>query len=171
MEGKNSLVETKNNLFKFEIFTNQKISNRPETPHLDFLSMNEENQTDSQNITKHFSVFMKQIIDMKNNDFISGNIDVIEYILSKFTNIEMKNLKYLEKISLRLSYEFDLLNQFGQRLPKLLDLRLNGSNIVSISNIGTTYENLIVLQINNCNINDLTGNHQLFNFFNLIYFN
>jgi len=157
MNENNSLVETKNNLSKFNIFTNQKSSNRPDTPHIDFLSLNEVNDPDSLDINRHFSLFMKQIIDMKNNDFINGNIDVIEYILSKIANLNIKNLKYLEKISLRLSHESELLNQFGQRLPKLLDLRLNGSNIISISNIGTTFENLIVLQINNCNINDLSG--------------
>lgn len=157
MNEKNSLVETKNNLFKFEKFTNQKSSTRPETPHIDFLSITDQNNPDYLDINKHFSLFMKQIIEMKNNDFINGNIDVIEYILSKFTNLDMKNLKHLEKISLRLSHESELLNQFGQRLPKLLDLRLNGSNIISVSNIGTTFENLIVLQISNCNINDLSG--------------
>lgn len=157
MNPKNSLVETKNNLFKFEIFTNQKSSNRPDTPHIDFLSLNDEKEPDSLDINRHFNLFMKQIIDMKNNDFINGNIDVIEYILSKFLNLDMKNLKYLEKISLRLSHEFELLNQFGQRLPKLLDLRLNGSNIISVANIGTTFEILVVLQINNCKVNDLSG--------------
>ncbi len=114
MNENNSLVETKNNLSKFNIFTNQKSSNRPDTPHIDFLSLNEVNDPDSLDINRHFSLFMKQIIDMKNNDFINGNIDVIEYILSKIANLNIKNLKYLEKISLRLSHESELLNQFGQ---------------------------------------------------------
>lgn len=157
MDAKNSFIETKNNLAKFEKFTNQKVSTRPETPHIDFLAGVENENNANNNLHKRFSGFMQQIIDMKNSDFLNGKLDVIEHILSKLTYLEVKQLKHLEKISLRLDQEFGLLNQFGQRLPKLIDLRLNGSNIISISNIGTNFDNLLVLQVNNCNINDLSG--------------
>ena len=159
MINTNLLNETKNNLNRFEFIANPKkaLLSRLDTPHIDLLSINEENNCSTDNINKYFSSFMRQIVDSKNIDFLNGNIDVIEYIISKFTNLEIKNIKYLERISLKLDHEFGLLNQFGQRLPNLRDLRLNGSNIESVMNIGFSFENLMILQINNCKIKDLSG--------------
>ena len=110
-------------------------------------------------IIKNFSSFVKQIIETQNENFLNGDINLIEYIISKFTNVNITNINDLEKLSIKINAEFGLLNQFGQKLPKLEELRLNGSNIISVSNIGTDFRNLRILQVNNCNLKDLSGNN------------
>ena len=81
----------------------------------------------------------------------------MSYIISKFTNVNINSLNELEKLSLKINGEFGLLNQFGQKLPNLKELRLSGSNIICITSIGTDFRNLRILQVNNCNIKDLSG--------------
>lgn len=132
---------------------------RPETPHIDLLAIRNIRKNEPEQIIKNFSSLVKQIIDTENEKFLNGEINLIEYIISKYTNVNISNLNDLEKLSLKINAEFGLLNQFGQKLPNLKELRLNGSNITSISSIGSEFKNLRILQINNCNIKDLSGNN------------
>lgn len=143
-----------NNLSKVNNVTR---SSRPQTPHIDLLAIRNIRKNEPDQIIKNFSAFVKQIIDSENEKFLNGEINLIEYIISKYTNVNIHNLNDLEKLSLKINAEFGLLNQFGQKLPNLKDLRLNGSNIISISSIGTDFRNLQILQVNNCNIKDLSG--------------
>ena len=132
-------------------------SSRPETPHIDLLAIRNIRKNEPDQIIKNFSSFVKQIIDTENEKFLNGEINLIEYIISKYTNVNIHNLNDLEKLSLKINAEFGLLNQFGHKLPILKELRLNGSNIISISSIGTEFRNLKILQVNNCNVKDLSG--------------
>lgn len=176
MEVKNVLEEAKNNLHKFELCTvkekDKKIFMRPETPCIDFFEGKKNSELASNELNSYFSLFMKRIVDTINSDFLSGKINVIEFMLSKLTNIDIKNIKSIEKLAIKLNHEMDILNQIGQRLVNLTDLRLNGSNIISIANIGTNFSNLISLQVNNCNITDLSGilNKKFIKFLNFIKF-
>lgn len=144
----------KNNISK--INTNAKPC-RPETPHIDLLAIRNIRKNEPDQIIKNFSSFVKQIIDTENEKFLNGEINLIEYIISKYTNVNINNLNDLEKLSIKINAEFGLLNQFGQKLPNLKELRLNGSNIISISSIGTEFRYLRILLVNNCNIKDLSG--------------
>lgn len=137
-------------------------SSRPETPHIDLLAIRNIKKNEPDQIIKNFSSFVKQIIDSENEKFLNGEINLIEYIISKYTNVNIGNLNELEKLSIKINAEFGLLNQFGQKLPNLKELRLNGSNIISISSIGTEFRNLKILQVNNCNIKDLSGKIEIF---------
>lgn len=175
MEIKN-IEEAKNNLSKFENVmektknpqnqnqnTTQSIITsksqiRPETPCINFL--NEKNKDlASHELNNYISLFMKKIVNTINSDFLSGKVNVIEFMLSKMTDIDIENVKDIKKLAIKVNHEMDILNQIGQRLINLVDLRLNGSNIVTISNIGTNFGNLISLQVNNCNITDLSGKY------------
>jgi hypothetical protein len=131
---------------------------RPQTPHIDLFKIRSIKSNEPDQIIRNFGSFIKQIIDRENEKFLNGEINIIEFIISKYTNVEIANISGLEKLSIKIHAEFGLLNQFGQKLPKLKELRLNGSNIISITNIGTEFRNLIILQVNKCNINDLSGN-------------
>jgi hypothetical protein len=131
---------------------------RPKTPHIDLLNIRSIKSNEPDQIIKNFASFVKQIIDRENEKFLNGEINLIEFIISKYTNVDIKNISELEKLSIKIHAEFGLLNQFGQKLPKLKELRLNGSNIISIPNIGTEFRNLLILQVNKCNIKDLSGN-------------
>jgi len=130
---------------------------RPQTPHLDLLNIRSIKSNEPDQIIKNFGSFVKQIIDRENEKFLNGEINLIEFIISKYTNVNISNIAELEKLSIKINAEFGLLNQFGQKLPKLKELRLNGSNIISIPNIGTEFRNLLILQVNKCNIKDLSG--------------
>ena len=105
---------------------------------------------------------MKQIVDSNNENFLNGDINIIEYIISKHTGIPLDEIKSLEKLSLKINKDFDILNQFGQYLPNLIELRLNYSGINSIEDIGSSFKNLKMLQITNCNMKELTGNQQFY---------
>lgn len=134
---------------------------RPQTPHIDLLNIRSIKSNEPDQIIKNFGSFVKQIIDRENEKFLNGEINLIEFIISKYTNVNITNISELEKLSIKIHAEFGLLNQFGQKLPKLKELRLNGSNILAIPNIGTEFRNLLVLQVNKCNIKDLSGNNSI----------
>lgn len=155
-DNPSSSISIKSNISK--ITTNVKVS-RPQTPHIDLLNIRQIKKNEPDQIIKNFSSFVKQIIETQNENFLNGDINLIEYIISKFTNVNITNINDLEKLSIKINAEFGLLNQFGQKLPKLEELRLNGSNIISVSNIGTDFRNLRILQVNNCNLKDLSGNN------------
>ena len=145
---------------------NQSKPSRPQTPCIDIIQIrNNGDITNSQ--IKNFSSFFKQIIDNKNKNFIEGDINMIDYIISKYTNTNIKEIHNLRKINLKLLSEYGLLNQFGERLPLLSELKLTGSNIPFISDLGSSFKNLVVLNMDNCNLSDLSG---LVCFENLIEF-
>jgi hypothetical protein len=129
---------------------------RPQTPCIDIIQIRNNGEITNSHI-KNFSSFFKQIIDNKNKNFIEGDINMIDYIISKYTNTNIKEIQYLKKINLKLLSEYGLLNQFGERLPYLNELKLTGSNIPFISDLGSSFKKLVVLNMDNCNLSDLSG--------------
>src|SRR5690349_14220582 len=100
----------------------KKFTQRPQTPHIDILAIREMKKSEPDNIIKNFSSFMKQIIDTNNENFLTGEINMIEYMISKYTNIDISEVKTLEKLSIKINSDFGLLNQFGQYMPNLKEL-------------------------------------------------
>ena len=131
---------------------------RPVTPHLDMIEIRELKKIDSSQLTKNFSILMKQIVDYGNENFLNGDLNLIEYIISKYANVDTKDLLTIEKFSIKIISDFGLLNIFGGYLPNLNELKLNDSTIPSISDIGSNFINLKILHVNNCNLKDLSGN-------------
>jgi len=119
---------------------------------------------DPEDVMKSFSQMLKQIIETKNSKFLDGDINLIEFILSKYTNMQKEDIKNFESISLKLSYEYGLLNQFGMYLPMLKVLQLNKSIIPSIADIGSSFYNLKELYIVGTGLKDLNGNIRIFNY-------
>jgi hypothetical protein len=130
---------------------------RPQTPHLDMIEIRELKEIDSSQITKNFSILMKQIVDYGNENFLNGDINLIEYIISKYAGMKIEDLETIDKFSIKIISDFGLLNIFGGYLPNLKELKLNGSRIPSISEIGSNFSNLRVLHVNNCGVKDLQG--------------
>ena len=151
----------KNNSLFINLNINMEIKKlkRPQTPHVEIGNgtgiVNSKNQKD--NIFKNFSNLMKQIIDNQNDNFLNGDIHLIDYLLAKYLNITVEEISKLDKISIRINGDYGLLNQFGERLKNLSCLKLNGSFIQSISDIGTNFKNLKILQVNDCKLKDLSG--------------
>lgn len=153
-----SPVKLRSNSSSKNLTNDQKIK----APHIDLFNIRELKINDSSNVMKNFSQMIKQIIDTKNSKFLDGDINLIEYILSKYTNIPIEKIPDIERISLKVSFEYGLLNQFGQYLPKLKELKLNYSTIPSITDVGSTFDNLKELYITNTGLKDLNGNKIFF---------
>ena len=137
---------------------------RPETPIVRVLnsakSTNDNQKKDNNRndyFLKNFSNFMKQIIDNKNEIFLSGDKNLVKYILSKYLNIPENDLNSLKKLSILITNNYGLLNQFGNFLPELKLLKLNGSNILTFNNVGTNFNKIECLQMKSCHLKDLNG--------------
>ncbi len=109
-------------------------------------------------VLKNFSNFMKEIIENKNeSSFLSGDKNIVKYVLSKYLNIPEENLNNLKKLSIIITNDYGLLNQFGNFLPQLKLLKLNNSNILNFNDIGTNFNNIICLQMRNCHLKNING--------------
>ena len=109
-------------------------------------------------VLKNFSNFMKQIIENKNeSSFLSGDKNIVKYVLSKYLNIPEENLYNLKKLSIIITNDYGLLNQFGNFLPQLKLLKLNNSNILNFNDIGTNFNKIECLQMKRCHLRDLNG--------------
>jgi hypothetical protein len=147
---------------------------RPETPHINlFAAKGGEDEilvrnirskgNESENLIKNFSSFMKGIIETQNENFLSGDTKVIEFIMTKYLNMDWEDIKQLEKLSIKINSDFGLLNQFGEQLQNLRELKLNNSLIISVSEVGPSFRNLVILNLTNCGLKDLSGKSQNFN--------
>ena len=136
---------------------------RPGTPLIKLnKKKNEENSKEIKNtndsVLKNFSNSMKEIIENKNeSSFLSGDKNIIKYVLSKYLNIPEENLNSLKKLSIIITNDYGLLNQFGTFLPELKSLKLNNSNILSFNDIGTNFNNIQCLQMKNCHLKNING--------------
>ena len=134
---------------------------RPQTPQV-IIGQNAEDDNKESNeqkeiILKNFPNFMRQIVESKNDQFLNGGVNIIDYVIAKYLNISIDDLKSLKKLSIKVNGSYGLLNQFGQRLTELVYLKLNDSFIQSINDLGTNFTKLKILQINNCRLKDLSG--------------
>jgi hypothetical protein len=100
---------------------------------------------------------MRQIVENKNDKFLTGDTNLIDYVLSKYLKIDIPSLQNLNKLSIKINGSYGLLNQFGQRLTNLIYLKLNNSLIQGINDLGTNFKNLKIIQMNNCKLKDLGG--------------
>ena len=130
---------------------------RPQTASILIDSKSAEESSENDTILKNFSNFMRQIVDNENDKFLKGDINLIDYVLSKYLKIDIKALKTLNKLTIRINGSYGLLNQFGQRLTNLIYLKLNDSYIHGINDLGTNFRNLKIIQMNNCKLKDLGG--------------
>jgi Leucine-rich repeat (LRR) protein len=143
-----------------------KTSRRPKTPHINLFSEEEvqvrtirkkNDSEDPQNLIKNFSAFMKGIIESQNENFLSGDTKVIGFIISKYLKMDLEDIRKLQKLSIKINSDFGLLNSFGEYLPNLRELKLKDSQISSISECGTSFKNLKILNVTNCGLKDLSG--------------
>ena len=116
-----------------------------------------ENDPENDTILRNFSNFMRQIVENENDKFLTGDTNLIDYVLSKYLKIDIPSLQNLNKLSIKINGSYGLLNQFGQRLANLIYLKLNNSLIQGINDLGTNFKNLKIIQMNNCKLNDLGG--------------
>ena len=130
---------------------------RPQTASIIIDSKSNEESLERESLLKNFSNFMRQIVENENDKFLNGDINLIDYVISKYLKIDISSLNTLNKLAIKINGSYGLLNQFGQRLTKLIYLKLNNSFIPSINDLGTNFRNLKIIQINNCQLKDLGG--------------
>ena len=127
---------------------------RPETPRV-FIGENmNNNQSQNQNakndlIFRNFSNFMRQIVDNKNDKFLNGDINVIDYVLAKYLKLNISEIQNLRKLNIKINGSYGLLNQFGERLINLKFLNFKDGNIQCIDKILSSFKDVILLKTNN----------------------
>jgi len=104
------------------------------------------------------------LINGSKNDeeILEGKINIIDKVIQKHMHMPSSNNSKiinqgLTSLSLKIDKNFNMMNDIGYRLPNLIELNLNGSEIESIMDIGTNFKKLEKLDVSNCGLNDLSG--------------
>ena len=102
------------------------------------------------------------LINGSKNDeeILEGKINIIDKVIQKHmpSSNDTKIINQgLTSLSLKIDKNFNMMNDIGYRLPNLIELNLNGSEIDSIMDIGTNFKKLEKLDVSNCGLNDLSG--------------
>ena len=112
-------------------------------------------------ISQDIDVFMKDIIDKNDDKFLTGEINLFDFLIAKYLNIEIDQIPNQNNLTLRIDLQLDdynFLNEFGLKMKNLTELNLSCSILKNTSNIGTSFKNLIILNVENCEIEDIEGN-------------
>lgn len=105
-------------------------------------------------------IYLREIIDNNDSKFLSGEANLFEHLIANYLNIEKEKISEQESIEIKIDLQIDdynVLNEFGIKMPKLKNLNLENSILINISNIGTSFKNLQYLNVNNCQIEELEG--------------
>jgi len=101
-------------------------------------------------------------INKNEEDILKGKINIIDKVIYKHmpSSSDSKVAKIhegLTSLTLKIDKNFNMLNDIGFRLPNLIELNLQNSEIESIIDIGTSFNKLEKLNVSNCGLNDLSG--------------
>ena len=141
-----------------------------------FPFLNEEiNQKDDANKIKNYSISeYNKIVSSINknkspintnkfeNEILEGKINIIDKVIQKYmpASNDSKVIAIhpgLTSLRLKIDKNFNMMNDIGFRLPNLIDLDLQGSEIESIMDIGTSFNKLEKLNVSGCGLTDLSG--------------
>ena len=95
-------------------------------------------------------------------EILEGKINIIDKVIQKYmpASNDSKVISIhpgLTSLSLKIDKNFNMLNDIGYRLPNLIELNLQGSEIESIMDIGTSFNKLEKLNVSGCGLTDLSG--------------
>ena len=97
------------------------------------------------------------------NDDIFNNADEEEWLKEYLSVEDLKRMTGhddLRRVK-RLEAQIDAVSQsvgpLGERLPNLIELRLNGGLVHSLRDLGTSLSNIRVLHLGRCGVEDLSG--------------
>lgn len=111
----------------------------------------------SEDTTDELEELLREIIDNNKKEFLEAEENPIKFIISKHTNTKHEDFNEIKSLTLKVKKNFGILNEFAFFLPSLQELNLNGSRIHSVTELGSSFENLIALNLSNCNLHDLTS--------------
>jgi hypothetical protein len=112
---------------------------------------------EKENFSSEFQDLIRGIIDTNDENFLTGSLNPIEYLITKFTDIRKEEINQIKSLKLKINQNFSMLNEFGIYLNNLEELNLENSRITSIEAIGSSFVSLTNLNVSNCNLVDLTG--------------
>ena len=95
-------------------------------------------------------------------EILEGKINIIDKVIQKYmpASNDSKVISIhpgLTSLTLKIDKNFNMLNDIGYRLPNLIELNLQGSEIESIEDIGTSFNKLEKLNVSGCGLTDLSG--------------
>ena len=101
-------------------------------------------------------------INKNDEDILKGKTNIIDKVIYKHmpSSADSKVIKIhegLTSLTLKIDQNFNMMNDIGFRLPNLIELNLQNSEIESIIDIGTSFNKLEKLNVSNCGLNDLSG--------------
>ena len=114
------------------------------------------NDTTPQN--EEFQKMVADIAKNKNsNEYLKGEANIVESMIMKYGKIKIEEISNLTELVIQIPKNFGMLNDFGYYLPKLKILNLSNSRIKSIDEIGISFILLEVLNVSQCELEDLSG--------------
>ena len=114
------------------------------------------NDTTPQN--EEFQKMVADIAKNKNsNEYLKGEANRVESMIVKYGKIKIEEISNLTELVIQIPKNFGMLNDFGYYLPKLKILNLSNSRIKSIDEIGISFILLEVLNVSQCELEDLSG--------------
>jgi Leucine-rich repeat (LRR) protein len=140
-----------------------------------FLSETQSELKEEENKMKNYSVseYNNIVSSINNNkspinknkteeEILEGKINIIDKVIQKHmpASNDSKVISIhpgLTSISLKIDKNFNMMNDIGYRLPNLIELNLQGSDIESIMDIGTSFNKLEKLNVSGCGLTDLSG--------------
>ena len=95
-------------------------------------------------------------------EILEGKINIIDKVIQKHMPVSNDSRVIsihpgLTSLSLKIDKDFNMMNDIGYRLPNLIELNLQGSEIESIMDIGTSFNKLEKLNVSGCGLTDLSG--------------
>ena len=114
------------------------------------------NDTTPQN--EEFQKMVADIAKNKNsNEYLKGEANIVESMIVKYGKIKIEEISNLTELVIQIPKNFGMLNDFVYYLPKLKILNLSNSRIKSIDEIGISFILLEVLNVSQCELEDLSG--------------
>ena len=114
---------------------------------VDSIPQNEEFQNMAADIAKN----------KNSNEYLKGEANIVESMIVKYGKVKLEDISGLTELVIQIPKNFGMLNDFGFYLPKLKILNLSKSKIKSIDEIGISFKLLEVLNVSQCELEDLSG--------------
>lgn len=116
------------------------------------------NNVDTIPQNEEFQNMVADIAKNKNSDeYLKGEANIVESLIVKYGNIKSEQINQLTELEIQIPQNFGMLNDFGFYLPNLKILNLSKSKIKSIDEIGISFKQLEVLNVSQCELEDLSG--------------
>lgn len=140
---------------------------RPCTPNPDLFEKKNDPLKSAKTTLTSFPNFKKSSNSLEKDEFqLAINEDddennfgkeINEESLCSLCNIQPSDFEVVSRISLKVDLSFNSLQNLGFLLPNLRELKLNGSKLLSLRDIGTSLINLEILWASKCCLQDLSG--------------